>query len=282
MKTKLLLTLLISLSVFLTGCGKEVKQTNDSLTVYVNWNYKKPMELATKIFQEKYPEIEVTLIDGVKLTGPEIDEESTRVATELMAGAGPDVFLLETQWDLDKMIDKGVFADLSQFYEESECFKSDNWEDKIIDGGRRGDYRFCIPVEYGIPLLVTSKTALEKSGINIENMQDFQGFMKETTAYMEHRKAGVEGPRLFRMDGTVVPRTCIMWSNLPFIDWNMQTTNLEREEVKNFFAWCALVEEQWEQDYYSDSFNDFLGAASIRDGVALFDNQRGVFLLIQL
>lgn len=231
------------------------------------------LEVATSIFQAKYPEVKVTVIDGIKLTDQEYADEAERVATELMAGTGPDVFLIHKQWDMDKMIDRGVFADLSQFYEESECFKSDNWENQILEGGCRDGYRFAIPVEYGIPLLKTSKETLEKSGINIENLEDFQGFMDETTAYMERAQEGE--PRLFRMEE--VPMACMSWSGYNFIDWETQTADLASEDAKRFFEWYKMVEQQYEEDSYTYAYGYSLGAASVRDGAAVFDNEKERF-----
>lgn len=82
----------IGLFFLLTGCGKEIKQTNDSLTVYIGMEENGMLETAAGLFQAQYPEVEVTVIDGKKLTDEEMDAESLRLATELMAGEGPDVF----------------------------------------------------------------------------------------------------------------------------------------------------------------------------------------------
>ena len=271
-KTAAICIAVLWIGSFFAGCSKEAEQTNTELTVYIGDEGSGMLKMAVDIFRDKYPEVQVNIING-ETTSPEDNyDEAKRMETELMSGKGADVFLIKSYWDIDKMINAHAFADLSEFFNQDDYFQSDKWENKILDGGVRGDYRFAIPVEYKIPVLVTSAAALDESGIKLENIKDFSSFMEETEQYMT-RVQGKEGARrLFRMN--LVPRQCLSWAGYSVLDWENESVDLEQDELKRFFEWYRKVEQQSEEDYYMDSFT---GAAAIRDGKVLFENQLNAF-----
>lgn len=262
---------LLALGTALTGCGREVEQTNTELTIYVGNQGTGMLRTAAGIFQETYPEVNVTIIDGEKQDSQEIADEAERLAAELMAGKGPDVFLINSSWDIDKMAAQRVFADLSPYFNDDPYFQGEKWEQKILEGGCLDEYRFAIPMEYEIPVILTSETALRESGIDKEQLTDFNAFMEETLQYLERAQGEEHARRLFRMN--LVPRNCLWWAGYSAVDWEQGTVDLEQEEIRSFFEWYYTVEQQSEEDYMYDICK---GAASIRDGEALFDIQLGI------
>lgn len=261
---------IIILGLFLSGCSREVEQTNEELTVYIGTQGSGMLEMAVDIFEEKYPDVIVNIIDAKNLVGEESDNEAERMANELMSGEGADVFLIQKTWDIEKMIDKNTFADLSSFFDTDTYFQGDGWEQKIFEGGCKGEYRYAIPTEYGIPILISSQEAIDECKIDVNSLSDFNEFISETDKYMEMVREDNNARRLFRMN--LVPRQCLSWGGYPVVNWDTQSVDLENEQIQSFFEWCINVNKQSVDDYYFDSF---VGAASIRDGEALFDNLLG-------
>lgn len=249
--------------ILLTGCTGKTEQTNKELTVYIGNQCTDMLELAVSIFQYTYPDVEVHIIDGRTSTDDERKNESERMATELMAGEGADVFILQNRWDIEKMVDRKVFADLSPFFDGDEYFQGDNWVQQIFEGGCRGEYRYAIPAEYGIPVLITSEEAMAESGIDRNKLTDFNGLMDETLKYMEREDAR----SLFRF--VQVPLQCLLWTGYPVIDWETQTVNLKNEQMERFFKWYYIVEQQMKEDNLASHYADAVG---IRDGELLFGN----------
>lgn len=264
MKKKMAVVLITCLvcGMLFPGCGK-VEQSNEELTVYIRGQTSGMMEMAVDIFKETYPDVEVHVIDGNVSTEDEGKNESERMEAELMSGKGADVFMLQRGWDIEKMIDRGVFADLSPFFDGDPYFQGDQWVQKLFVGGCSGDYRYAIPTEYGIQVLISSEEAMEESGIDREKLSDFNGFMEETLKYIEKKDAR----NLFRF--FLVPLQCLLWTGYPVIDWDTQTVDLESEQMEDFFQWYYAVMRQMKADNLASEYADAMG---IRDGELLFGN----------
>lgn len=266
----LLIVIVLLCELFFSGCSRKVEQKNNELTVYIGVQCRGMLELAVDIFRQKYPDVEVHVIDGYFTTDDELMNEAERMATELMAGEGPDVFLFQTRWDAEKMIDMKVFADLSPFFDDDPYFQGDNWNQKIFEGGCRGNYRYAIPTEYGIPVLVSSEEAIIESGIDVSKMTDFNAFMDETEKYMGRIQGDENSRKLFRM--SQLPIHCLFWSGYPVLNWENETVDLESEQMKRFFEWYWKAEQRVEEDYTAGAISDSSG---IRDGQLVFGNRAG-------
>lgn len=119
------------LAALLTGCSNAqthgdawqetstVPQTNESLTVFCMDGLKDSsmIKLALKQYQALYPDTQVELL----MPGSAIDYEIyQQVAAQVMAGEGPDVFIInDTVMDVEKLVRQGIFADMEPFFRQT-------------------------------------------------------------------------------------------------------------------------------------------------------------------
>ena len=279
MKKTIALLLSLLLLPLLPGCGGEVSawretpvvpQTNESLTVYCLGESATNKKLRTALdrFRQMYPEVEVELIlQDYGDTNRGLREELyEQMAVQVMAGEGPDIFVVDDfLMDVEKLVRQGVFADMEPFF-KADGFDWEPYNQAVMDGGVWNGKRFLIPLTYSFPLLFTTRSALEETGFDIEACGDFQGFLEETTRYMED---GTRTRQLFRRPLYVTD--VVQYSGLPIADYDARTVDLSSPLFKTGIQWYAMVMEKCPHDYYDAYGDSFLhGAASVRDGNVLW------------
>lgn len=275
MKKTISLIFSLLLVLILVSCGEKqgesmawqetptVPQTNESLTVFCMDGLKDSsmIKLALKQYQALYPDTRVELL----IPGSAIDYEIyQQVAAQVMAGEGPDVFIIDdTVMDVEKLVRQGIFADMEPFF-QADDFDWSPYNQTIMDGGVWNGKRFTIPLGYDFPLLITTREALEETGFDMEKCKDYRGFLEETTRYMENltRKR-----RLFHNPLTVVNIT--EFSGLSIADYDAKTIDLSSPVFQEGFQWYKTVMETHPNG--TDLDGDWLtGAAAVRDGNALW------------
>lgn len=191
-------------SAALTGCKKTVVQRNDSLHIYASGS-DVIMDYAVKEFQKRYPEI------NVEYAGRKIIEDAEefygynqQLSAQLMSGSGADVFFIQDYWDIDKLIQAGAFADLSEIYDNSVVFQDTDFREDIMNAGVFDGKRYFLPMEYRLPMMISTREVLDEAGFDIENCTDFNRFMKESSRYLN---SADYDRRLFRMD--ISAKNCI-------------------------------------------------------------------------
>ena len=273
------LTLALALALLLPGCGGEVSawqetpvvpQTNESLTVYCLGESatNKKLRMALDRFRQMYPEVEVELIqEDYGDTNLDLrDELYEKMAVQFMAGEGPDIFVVDGfLMDVEKLVRQGVFADMEPYF-QADNFDWEPYNQAVMDGGVWNGKRFLIPLSYQFPLLFTTRSALEETGFDVEACGDFQGFLEETTRYMEDE---TQTRQLFR--GKLMISDFVDESGLALGDYDTRTIDLSSPLFKAGIEWYKTLWEKCPHDYY-DSYSDgFLhGAAAVRDGKVLW------------
>lgn len=226
------------------------------------------IELAFNRYQALHPDVSVELImPESDATNQEINKELYRqVAAQIMAGEGPDVFIIDdTVMDVEKLVRQGIFADMEPFF-QADNFDWEPYNQAVVDGGVWNGKRFVIPLSYDFPLLITSRTALEETGFDITVCTDYMGFLEETTRYLEDN---TQTRQLFRnvpMITNVVPL-----SGISVVDYDTQNVDLLSSVLQTGYQWWKTVAQQC-----SNNFGDFqtdaslYGAAAVRDGQVLW------------
>ena len=144
----LFLTITILVAV-LSACGASqqnvnvwqdapsVPQTNKRLTVFCVGDLRDSgmIELALNRYRQLYPDIQVELIKPESENIEEREELYQQVAAQIMAGEGPDVFLVNPSiMDVEKLVRQGIFADMEPFF-EADDFDWTPYHQAIMDGG---------------------------------------------------------------------------------------------------------------------------------------------------
>ena len=240
-----------------------VEQTNEGLTIF----YTDADELQTSIldaavtlYNQEHPDQLVTVekiftddSDTVR------DNETRQMLTEVMAGEGPDlIFFIDDSMDIEKMARRGVFADLEPYF-EADNFDWSGYNQAVMDGGVWDGHRLVIPLEYNIPILYTSQTALDETGFSVENCDTFDGFLTEAEKV---QNAAGQSRNLFR---TILAfKDFAQYAAIPYVDYERQKADLSYPELER----GTEIYKNLTELYYDD--DALQGAGNIRDGSALW------------
>ena len=244
-------------------------QTNAQLRVYCLGNVGEASLILAALnrYQLLYPDVEVELIqpieDSTDLTSANEYEQYNKLLTQIMAGEGPDIMLLDDYYiDVEKLVRQGIFADMEPFF-QADGFDWEPYNQAVMDGGVWNGKRFTIPFNYTFDLLCTTREALEETNFDVEACKDFQGFLEETTRYMEDP---TQTRRLFSY-GSVPGHDFFYKPGISFVDYDGQTADLSQPLLTSAIQWYKTV-----RDTHPDisTYGLLMGASDIRDGQALW------------
>lgn len=241
-----------------------VEQTNTELNIWytdygTSANF---LDAAVSLYNQQYPDRMVTaekfFADG---SIENSDAATQQMLTEVMAGSGPDlIFFSGSGTDIEKMVRRGVFADMEPYF-EADNFDWSGYNQAIMDAGVWDGHRLVIPLQYNFPMLYTSQTALDETGFSMENCDTFGGLLDE----IEAMQADPGQTRdVFRAKFTFYDFA--HYAGIPYVDYDRQKADLSFPELQRsaeIFQNLGGL-ELGTYDMGIDS------AADIRDGKALW------------
>ena len=125
-----------------------VEQTNEGLNIwYTDYGTKsKYLDAAVTQYNAQHPDTPVTAEKYFADNSGDSDQEATQqMLTEVMAGAGPDlIFFNSNDMDIEKMVRRGVFADLEPYF-EADNFDWSGYNQAVMDAHWNTTFRCCIP-----------------------------------------------------------------------------------------------------------------------------------------
>ena len=124
------------------------------------------------------------------------ETELTRLRTEIMAGEGPDAFILDatvpgTMTDsgeplealfpnVEKSMYSHLFLDLEEMVQNSEIVDLESCNQTVMDVGVTGDGRFLLPLTYTFSALILDPSALEDPGYTFSTLDELLQSDQET------------------------------------------------------------------------------------------------------
>ena len=245
-----------------------VEQINEGLTIFYT-DYigleAKLLDAAVTQFNQLHPDNPVTaekiFVDG---SSENQDNAYTKMLTEVMAGEGPDLFFLEQGiMDIEKMVRRGVFADMEPYF-EADNFDWSGYNQAVMDAGVWDGQRLVIPLEYQLPILYTSQGALDETGFSAENCATFDGFLTE----VETMLADPDQTRqvfLSRLAMNYAP----FYGGLDYADYDRQTVDLSLPELARV---ADIYKNLGDLPMITFSYEMIEGAGEIMQGNALLAN----------
>ena len=204
-----------------------VEQTNEGLTIFYTDAVSiraTILDMAVGQYNREHPDQPVTAEKVFTDSSDTVNDEQTQqMLAEVMAGEGPDlIFFVDDTMDIEKMARRGVFADLEPYF-EADNFDWSGYNQTVMDAGVWDGHRLVIPLEYKIPMLYTSQTALEDTGFSVENCDTFDGFLTEAEKVQNDSS---QTRRLFR---TIMAfKDFAQYAGIPYVDYNTQKADLLR------------------------------------------------------
>ena len=241
-----------------------VEQTNTELHIwYTDYGMTtKYLDAAVTQYNQQHPDNPITaekfFADG---SIENSDAATQQMLTEVMAGSGPDlIFFTGSSTDIEKMVRRGVFADMEPYF-EADNFDWSGYNQAVMDAGVWDGHRLVIPLQYNFPMLYTSQTALDETGFSMENCDTFGGLLDEIEAIQADSDQTRE---VFRAKFTFY--NFANYAGIPYVDYDRQKADLSFPELQRsaeIFQNLGGL-ELGTYDMGIDS------AADIRDGKALW------------
>jgi hypothetical protein len=206
----IVLLILSSCSQGAGGSGQEVQQPTDELVIYIPPNLMEYLPMAIRIFEREFPHVQVEArtfaderpawvdnprgwTDGFALNASDMEDFNLALRNALITNRGPDVVIwydmipnwtgmnvaqlpysLLTFPDLFKTVAwTDLFLDLEPIFLADYQFNRENYVEGVLDVGLIGDRRLFVPLMYNLPILVTTKEALEYFGIKVDFEEEF-------------------------------------------------------------------------------------------------------------
>lgn len=124
---------------------------------------------AIAVYQAKYPEVYVNYEIGIDESSSVTREDALKkLNTEIMAGNGPDVILLDDM-PINSYINKGILADLTPYLKEIE--EEEGLNPNLKQTYQREGGIYAIPALYSVPVMMGTKEDINKMN-DLEGMAD--------------------------------------------------------------------------------------------------------------
>lgn len=232
------------LSLFFFGCNSSPEGETVQLTLliegegtsifYANHTPEKCAEEYTK----NHPSVEIS-IERLPDRAEEREPVLQRMRTEIMAGKGPDIFLLPTVTvptdlssslafleplfqDVEQNMHGGKFLDISPYYNADTKLDKVGLNQAVMDGGCVGNARYVLPLRYTVPVALTEVSALKDRKIDVNSLfSSLESFFSTLVAYG---------------DGSISPQfQSTFFCAFPQIyDYEKEKVSLEPERIADF------------------------------------------------
>lgn len=189
MKRRILFLIAVSLTIISGLAFWQLKPAEGKSSFWViteksnsdGMNYQ--LELAINELKEKYPDLEI-MVEVLPTETSEREIRLQQIRTQIMAGKGPDVYLLPTGdllttddpakgttikitplfADVNQAMRNGLFADISSCYDNDEELNPTALNQTVMDAGCVGKNRYVLPLRYSMPVIyVSSDTKVDIS-----------------------------------------------------------------------------------------------------------------------
>jgi len=132
------------------------------LTVWLDAYTNKYMRGLLDVFAKEHPQVEIITEDYSDMPIPDY---RTKLASELMAGSGPDVLLVSntannTLYNLTKLLQNDVFLDIAETGADLS-----NCNAKVMKAGEFLGTQYLVPLNYVLDFLLTTEERLADYGI---------------------------------------------------------------------------------------------------------------------
>ena len=174
--------ILLAWVVFLSGCvGKPMEKQNEQTkkedAVLRLYTLKENENLwqSAKLFMEKYPKYPVVIEVGIsEEDGKTVSDAIRSLNTEIMAGNGPDIILMDGL-PIEDYIEKGGLEDLSDMV-ESVKENGEEFFENVLSSYEKGEKVYAIPSRFSVPIIIGKEGA-----VTPEEVKTLSGTLKTRT-----------------------------------------------------------------------------------------------------
>lgn len=132
------------------------------------------VQMVISAFNQKHPDLHVTYEHPLSEdTGMTKEDAMKTLSTQIAAGNGPDIFLLDGL-PFDTYVEKGVLADLSETLNNT----GEHYIEAVMDSYLRDGKHYAAPMEISVPVLMGASDKIE----GIASLDQLAELLEETRA----------------------------------------------------------------------------------------------------
>lgn len=189
------------------GCGEKSiiadSSGMDNLKICISESEKSIyLDSIIPIYEKENPEVEIEW-EFISLGGneKELTDERDRIASELMAGDGADLYfnVESLLGDLYKVQESGFFADLVPLLKEYTQFRENDFISGTFDVLEDGEECYVLPLVNSFPVTMIQKSMEEELGIDVNSWNSIADYCDGVQRFYE--KYPEEPPFLINDDG---------------------------------------------------------------------------------
>ena len=130
---------------------------------------------------EKYSESHENVTFEIEFLPESYEERNIRLEQlriEIMAGKGPDVYLIPTKNytgealfnNLELSMRNGIFHEISAYYNADNDLHKEELNEVIMDAGTYGKARYILPLRYDFPVIMVDQEKLQSYGLTVDDI----------------------------------------------------------------------------------------------------------------
>jgi ABC-type glycerol-3-phosphate transport system substrate-binding protein len=222
MRRSIIFLLILALLLTCTSCqSKDTSTNNSDLTIYLL-----DSDLSTKQAVNRFNSArEKGRINIRTFFTDEIQKLGDTLFSELSNGTGPDIIVLYATYihNPTQYFNLDAFYDINEFIRKDKAFKTEDYDNRILDCGVKDGKRYLIPLSYTVDALFTTGELLQTHNLNTDkkilSLDDLNTLAKSFTP----------------QDGTAFINSLPYISFLNyFVDPMKQTASFDTEEFRIF------------------------------------------------
>lgn len=273
MKKYIGFVLLIGLLLSLTACNSEnssgmMDPPTSQLSLYIPYSYTLQYEEALEMFEQRYPDVEVTVTRQEDQNYETAREEYVQILkNEVMAGKGPDLILFTDEFeDVYKTMDAGAFCDLTPYMQQD----ADFWKEynrPVLDGGVYKEKQYVVPLTYTLPLLLSSQENLAGQGYTLLESGTFSDFTKSIEPFTQTDSSC----RAFDAS-SVTLWDYLNYSGLDYMDYENKTIHVDTDAFRQVVDAYKQVYQQEKQNPLQFPHIYYRGLYTLKNEQTLFSD----------
>lgn len=203
------------------------------------------VQKAVSLFQQAHQDVYVNYEVGMKENSGQTAEDVIKALnTEILAGNGPDVLILDG-FPIESYMEKGLLLDLTEVLLEGEG--KEEIYDNVAGAFRKEGKVFALPMRCKLPLMIGPKDLL-KEGEGLETLAAC------TDALRREKENGSV------MGGVLPYATLRLLSLASAPSWEKEDGSMEEEKVEEFLRIAKQIYEQEKKGVSDEEIEDFGGS----------------------
>ena len=214
-------------------------------------------------FNKQNQDVRISIVDYSQFDGEAGGEGLTRLNTDIASGSAPDILVLSGVMPVKSYISKGVFEDLTPYFEQDEEIAGTQYLTNVLDAFKTDGKMYAIAPSFYVNAIV-GKT---------EDIGDGSGLTLDAVEQMVKDK-GMDPARVFG----VCTREDVLYQALElcgdqFIDWDQSSCKFDSPEFKRMLEFVAQFPAKIPEDFQEDTSADYRSGKSLllRQSIGTFD-----------